>query len=316
MPNYNTIHTTHGALFLGLVLSTILYGVTLLQSFLYYRQYPNDPRVTKSLVFLLWVLDTAHLILCIITVYHYLVSNFNNPEALSQSTWSINVQAACNILIGLLVQCFFALRVWAMSRNKVVTVVIIIFVCIHFGEGVALIVEAFRFGISRFQTLVWVGGTGLGCAAATDIISAAALCYYLNKSRTGLAGSESLISTLILYSITTGMITSVVALICVFTFAVMPTNYVWIAFFWIIGKCYVNSLLAALNCRESLREKINRHDSNVLRLAPISILASTGGLESSLEAQTDSEEVTNQKNTYIAKEDPVLVVNVPSYHSR
>ncbi|KIM43722.1 hypothetical protein M413DRAFT_387410 [Hebeloma cylindrosporum] len=227
MPNYNTIHTTHGALFLGLVLSTILYGVTLLQSFLYYRQYPNDPRVTKSF-------------------------ELQQSRGSSQSTWSINVQAACNILIGLLVQCFFALRVWAMSRNKVVTVVIIIFVCIHFGEGVALIVEAFRFGISRFQTLVWVGGTGLGCAAATDIISAAALCYYLNKSRTGLAGSESLISTLILYSITTGMITSVVALICVFTFAVMPTNYVWIAFFWIIGKCYVNSLLAALSPRRPL----------------------------------------------------------------
>lgn len=33
-----------------------------------------------------------------------------------------------------------------------------------------------------------MGGTGLGSAAATDIISAATLCYYLNKSRTGLVG--------------------------------------------------------------------------------------------------------------------------------
>lgn len=42
-------------------------------------------------------------------------------------------------------------------------------------------------------------------------------------------------------------------------------------------------------------------------MVPLSAFASTGGHDSSLEAQTDSEEVMNQRTTY--KEDRALVLN-------
>ncbi|KDR82712.1 hypothetical protein GALMADRAFT_238211 [Galerina marginata CBS 339.88] len=276
----DSLDATYGAAFIGLIASAVLYGVTLLQTFLYYRQYPNDSWLTKFIVFFLWILDTAHLFLCTIALYTYLVTNFSNPEALHRSTWSMNLQTDCNGLIGLIVECFFARRLWIMSGNHFITGIIVILACIHFGLGVFFTVEGFILvNTSRFPSLIWVTSTGLGSAAAADIIIAASLCYYLTKSRTGFARTDSLIATLIIYSLTTGLITSVIAFIIVVTFATMPNNYVWLGFFWLIGKCYVNSLLAALNSRESLREQAAPQQGSFFQLTPfraVTLISSTG----------------------------------------
>ncbi|KAF9565669.1 hypothetical protein CPC08DRAFT_152541 [Agrocybe pediades] len=274
----SSLDNTYGAAFLGLIGSAVLYGVTVLQTYLYYRQYPNDSRWTKFLVFFLWLLDTAHLILCTIAIYTYLVTNFANPSALGRSIWSMNLQTDCNGLIGLIVECFFARRVWRLSRNVVLTAIIVVLSCIHFGLGVLFTVEGFVLvEVSKFPKLIWVTSTGLGSAAASDVIIAISLCYYLTKSRTGFARTDSLITTLIIYSLTTGLITSIIAFICVVTFAIMPTNYIWLGFFWLIGKCYVNSLLAALNSREALREQVAPKEGTFLQLTPFRAVVSGQG---------------------------------------
>jgi len=276
LPRPQIMDATYGAAFIGLIGSAILYGVTLLQTFLYFKQYPNDTRITKSIVIVLWVLDTVHLLLCTIAIYTYLVRNFNNPEALGRSTWSMNLQTDCNGLIGLIVECFFARRVWMMSRNIFLTGLIVVLACIHFGLGVLFTVEGFILvETSKFPKLIWVTSTGLGSAAAADLIIAISLCYYLTKSRTGFARTDSLITTLIVYSLTTGLITSIIACTCVVTFATMPTNYIWLGFFWLIGKCYVNSLLAALNSRDSLREQAAPPDGTFLQLTPFRAIVSS-----------------------------------------
>ncbi|KAF9481198.1 hypothetical protein BDN70DRAFT_876671 [Pholiota conissans] len=288
-----SLDNTYGAAFVGLVASAVLYGVTLLQTFLYYKQYPNDSRFTKSIVFLLWILDTTHLILCAVAIYTYLIRNYNNPSALNRSTWSMNVQTDCNGLIGLIVECFFARRVWKLSRNIFLTALIVALAFIHFGLGVLFTVEGFILvETSKFPKLIWVTSTGLGSAAAADIIIAVSLCYYLTKSRTGFARTDSLITTLIVYSLTTGLITSIIAFICVVTFAIMPTNYIWLGFFWLIGKCYVNSLLAALNSRDSLREQVSPHreDGTFLQLTPFRAVASAQQSEPSSPIDAKSKE--------------------------
>lgn len=265
------LDATYGSIFIGLIIASVLYGVTLLQTFLYYRSYPKDSNCTKILVAVVWLLDTTQLILCTVAMYWYLVQNFTNEEALRRTTWSMNLQTDCNGLIGLIVECFFARRVWIMSGNAILTLIIVLLACVHFGLGVVFTIEEFLLvENTRFFKLIWVTSAGLGSAAAADVIIACALCYYLLKSRTGFSSTDSLIATLIAYSLTTGLITSVLALICVVTFATMPTNYIWLAFFWILGKCYVNSLLAALNSRDSLRERAKpRLDGTFFQLSHI-----------------------------------------------
>jgi len=197
------------------------------------------------------------------------VTDFSDLAALGHSTWSMDLQTDCNGLIGLIVECFFARRVWRLSRNYFITGIIVILACVHCGLGVLFTVEGFILvETSRFPKLIWVTSTGMGSAAAADIIIASTLCDYLSKSRTGFVRTDNLISTLIVYSLATGLITSVIACIIVVTFATMAENYIWLGFFWLIGKCYVNSLLAALNSRESLREKVAPQEGSFFQLTP------------------------------------------------
>ncbi|KAF7299053.1 hypothetical protein MIND_00853600 [Mycena indigotica] len=226
-------------------------------------RYSQNPRL----------LDTAHLVLCTIAVYTVLVLNFNNPEILTKATWSINVgwitprwqmqtctqvQTDLNGLIGLIVECFYARRVWIVSRNLFLTVLIasLVLSIVHFGLGIVFTVGSFETDRNDFSSLVWVTSAGLGSAAAADLLIGISLCYYLSKSRTGIPRTDNLISTLMKYSLTTGFLTGIIACCVVITFGIMPNNFVYVAFFWLLGKCYVNSVLAALNSREALRERV------------------------------------------------------------
>ncbi|KAJ8080699.1 hypothetical protein PM082_017533 [Marasmius tenuissimus] len=265
-----SIHSTYGSAFIGLVVSAVLYGITILQTYLYYRNYPRDPRYLKILVLLVWLWDTLHLALCTTAVYWYLISNFNNVPALKQLTWSMELQTDCNGIVGLLVQCFFAKRVWSMSQNIFLVSIIVFLATIHFALGIVFTVYSFRFStVDGFAKLIWVTSAGIGSAAAADVLIAASLCYYLSKSRTGFKRTDSLIHTLIIYSLTTGLMTSLIDVVIIISFATMPQNYVWLAFFWIVGRCYVNSFLAALNSRESLRERVAAREASLLQLSPL-----------------------------------------------
>ncbi|KAH8108733.1 hypothetical protein DFH11DRAFT_1070763 [Phellopilus nigrolimitatus] len=265
---FNTMNTTFGAAFVGLVVSAVLYGLTLLQTYTYYRTYPNDSARLKSLVFILWFLDSLHLVLCTNAIYWYLVTNFNNPENLELTYWSMNIQTDCNGLIGLMVELFFAQRVWRVSKNWFLTGFITILAFVHCGLGIFFTVEGFILKeFSKYSQLTWVTSTGLGSAAAADITIAVSLVYFLSKNRTGFERTDSLITTLTVYAINTGLLTSICATAAVVSFATMPLNFVWLSFFWCLGKLYVNSLLASLNSREALRGRVIQKEGTFVNLS-------------------------------------------------
>ncbi|KAJ3789166.1 hypothetical protein GGU10DRAFT_431877 [Lentinula aff. detonsa] len=278
------MNSTYGSAFVGLIVSATLYGATILQVL---TSSDTDistigiiPRMHVFLKFCIF--DTMQLVLCVTALYWYLITNYNNPSVLDQLTWGV---------IALLVECFFARRVWLMSSNMYLVTIIVILAAIHFVLGIVFTVDSFRLVTNtEFGNLIWVTSAGIGSAAAADVIIAGALCFYLSKSRTGFKKTDSLISTLIVYSLTTGLITSLIGVVIVVTvrkfpsfegiqkftdrdktiqFATMPNNYIWLAFFWIDGKCYVNSCLAALNSRESLREKASPQDGSFFQLSRV-----------------------------------------------
>ncbi|KAF7314217.1 hypothetical protein MKEN_00894000 [Mycena kentingensis (nom. inval.)] len=248
-----SLQSTFGSAFVGLVVSGVLYGVTILQTYLYYRTFPEDSKLLKWMVAILWLLDTSHLVLCTISVYTVLVLNFENPEILTTTTWSMNVQTDFNGLIGLIVECFYARRVWIVSRNAYLTGVILVLSVIHFDAGsfghrlvgisavrwvltlwVVFTIGSFEMDRMEFSNLValkWVTSAGLGSAAAADMLIGISLCWYLRQNRTGITRTDSLISTLMKYSLTTGFLTGIIACCVVITFGIMPGNFVYVAFF-------------------------------------------------------------------------------------
>jgi len=258
------IRDTYGAAFIGLFLSTVLYGVTVTQTWIYYWNYLNrDPRLLNGFVALLFILDTLHTILCVYSIYWYLILNFGNVVNLDINLWALNIQTDLGALIGFFVQLFYARRVYIMSRSTVVPMIIAVLGGIYFALGIVFTVKAFTLQrFSRYGSMVWVTCVGLSSAAVADILIALAMCWYLYHKKTGFSKTDSIIMTLISYSINTGLVTSILASGMLVSFVVLRNTLVWEVFFWLMGKCYMNSFLAILNNRDTLRERSSDDNSS------------------------------------------------------
>ncbi|TDL22929.1 hypothetical protein BD410DRAFT_183005 [Rickenella mellea] len=205
-----TIDNTLGAAFLGLVFATALYGMLTLQTYIYYQHYPTDRPTLKSLIAILWLMNTFHMILLVLTLYHYLIRNFGSYEALAVTTWELNIHVFTNCFIAFLVQLFFALRVWKVSEgNRALTGLIVFFACCALGFGSTTTIKSFSLlRFSRLPQIEWIVGMSLGSTAVCDILITMGLCYLLNRSRTHFKRTDSIINTLIAYSLCTGLLTT------------------------------------------------------------------------------------------------------------
>jgi len=258
------IQDTYGASLIGLLVSTVLYGVTVTQIWIYYCQYRDrDPMVFKGFITLLFILDTLHTILCIYSVYWYLILNFGNLANLDLNMWAVNIQPDVNGLIGFLVQLFYARRVYIMSKSIVIPAIIAVLGAITFSLGFVFTAKSFALKrYSLYGSLTWVTCVGMGSTAVADIIIALAMCWYLYGKRTGFSKTDSMIMTLMSYSITSGLLTSILATSMLICFVVRRNTLTWEVMFWLMGKCYVNSFLAMLNNRDSLRGRSSNENSS------------------------------------------------------
>jgi len=91
------------------------------------------------------------------------------------------------------------------------------------------------------------------------------LCHYLRNSRPTFGRLGSVVNILIVYTINTGLVTVIDATAGLICFAVMPTNFVYVAFYLILSKLYLNAYLASLNARVSLRER-NEYASSTINM--------------------------------------------------
>ncbi|TDL19102.1 hypothetical protein BD410DRAFT_877345 [Rickenella mellea] len=257
-----SVGDTYGAAFLGLIPSAI--------------SYPRDPKLTKWLVGFLWVVDTVHLALCTATIYWYLVSNFGDFPNLGVPHWSFDLQAVASAIVILSVQLFFVRRVHQLSKNKSLVALIVAFAAIHFALGVYVTVATFilnTFAAYKF----WIIIVGLGSAAVADVLIALSLLHFLRKSRTGFARMDGMIAMLILYSVNTGLLTSIGATTTVIICTLTRSSHCKS----IETKSRVaqdaDNFCRRLNSRETLRERFKPKDGSIVHF---SNMCSTVGCES------------------------------------
>lgn len=244
----------------------LLYGITTLQTYLYYVYYPSDRRDTRILVAVIWILDTLHISFMCHSMYYYLVSNFGNVAALAVGTWSLYASLAVNLCIAVLVQMFFSVRIFYLCRPEIrwiVSVPIVLMVVAHFGFGIETVV--FMFMKEQFKSLsqiTYYAATPFAVTAVlSDIFIAVALCILLYGKRSPFFQTNVLVDTLIVYAINRCLLTSLVAIIEVIVFAILPHSLWFLGIDFVIGKLYANSFLASLNSRGSLRDRdLQRND--------------------------------------------------------
>ncbi|TFK93382.1 hypothetical protein K466DRAFT_511700 [Polyporus arcularius HHB13444] len=251
---------TLGAAFLGATTphnNCSLYGITIVQTYIYYKRNRSDPTYLKLLVTstVHRMLDSLHLALITHAVYFYAVTNFTNLLELMIPTWCVFLPTASGVSDGT-VRGIFCQRVWKLSnRNWLLCLAIVVSSLVVFSGSIAFAVKGFS--IASFADLPQISDilyVSLGAGVVADVLIAASMCVLLAKRRTGFARTDSMVRVLMMYSINTGALTSLCAMLCLITYANMPNNFVFIAFYFVLPKLFLNSLLATLNARRRLRE--------------------------------------------------------------
>jgi len=254
-----TIDNTLGALFVGFAVACCVYGVLMSQMYTYFVNYPMDRPVYKFIVLFIVLLETADQVLIGQIYYHYGVSSFGDPLTLIEGTqiWSFILQQTLGSIVGAVVKLAFALRVWRFSKHNFwIAGVITILSLGGLGLSIAFTVKSFMLpDLFSVVKLRFLGTASLSVGVLTDIVIAAALCYFLNKLRTGYHKSDSLASSLIRYAINTGALTSVVSITTVILYNIMPNNLIFIGVFFILSKLYAISFMATLNTRRVVAGK-------------------------------------------------------------
>ncbi|KAI0046896.1 hypothetical protein FA95DRAFT_1606541 [Auriscalpium vulgare] len=115
-----------GVTYIGIIFSSMLYGLTCLQTFIYFVSASRDPWLLKALVITTLVIDSIHEAFLIHAGYYYSVLNFNNPASFESAVWSLLAAIFCNALSGLLIESFIVWRVYHMSGRNV-------YLCVFFS---------------------------------------------------------------------------------------------------------------------------------------------------------------------------------------
>ncbi|KAK0458293.1 uncharacterized protein EV420DRAFT_1544765 [Desarmillaria tabescens] len=170
------------------------------------------------------------------------------------------LHVAITSISDFIIRSMFARRVYRLSSgNKVITLWIAAVSVTDLVCGIVITAKAF--GISSYLELDKLSSLlYLNFAAGTtsDVSVALALCYYLYASRTGFQRTDSLITILMAYTVNTGLVVAVDAALGIVTYAAMPHNLIFLGFYLLLSKLYLNSYLASLNARQGLREMSNQ----------------------------------------------------------
>ncbi|KAF8798639.1 hypothetical protein BYT27DRAFT_7246559 [Phlegmacium glaucopus] len=253
------LDNTYGAAFIGMVIAAALYGASCIQT-LYYFTNQNDSWFIKLTVIAVMVLDTFNQISMTHLAYTYTVTYWGNAEQ-PLVVWSLGTAVVSTGMTAFVVQSFLTMRIWRLSgRNIYLTISSLLLTEDGIGSW------QLYAGLKDLPSLTKIKHEAIAInvlGAAIDLIIAAMLCTLLHLSRTAFRKSNTIINKLIIFSVNTGLITSLCALASMISILVAGNTFIYIAFFFCLGRLYTNSLLSTLNLREVIRRGSHSEGSSL-----------------------------------------------------
>ncbi|KAI0363878.1 hypothetical protein BV20DRAFT_1057666 [Pilatotrama ljubarskyi] len=249
-----SLDNTVGAILIGTFVSLILYGLVIHQAYRYFRMYQNDIALIKTFVITMLVVETVHIVFCMHMIYYYLVTNYFNPPALQNGVWSMDAQPVLSSIGIFVSQSFFAYRVYMISpKYRILVAVSVLCTLLAIGFTSAATYESVKHvSYAGFQAYTWLDSAAFAASVGSDILTTSVLIFTLKRSRTGIKRTDHIVDRLILYTVNTGLLTSICNILALVLGFAQPTNMIYIGVAIISTKVYANSLLAVLNTRRSL----------------------------------------------------------------
>ncbi|KAI0687810.1 hypothetical protein BC835DRAFT_377073 [Cytidiella melzeri] len=197
----------------------MLYGITSVQTYIYFNSNPPDTRYMKTTVFVLWVIDTLGAIFSFHVVYTYTIKALLKPVIWTDIIWSDGVNFMMLSLSDAIVTVVFAYRIWKLG-DKIWPLVFIVppaFLVFIGGQALGVITFVMPSFADLRQHIAWLFYTVFSLQAFSDLAIMICLCTLLIKRRRKVQRTRSVIGMLIFYSVNTCLLTCSVGVAALIT---------------------------------------------------------------------------------------------------
>ncbi|KAJ7165658.1 hypothetical protein C8R43DRAFT_1232691 [Mycena crocata] len=261
-----SIDATYGVWLVSLVLETILYGAGMLQVWMYFSASPTDPASIKWTVSIVAVLETVQVIFFSVSSYSRFVKLFGKPQ--TNLVWADSLQLLCAYLSAFVVQLFFANRIIKLTKGRgklslkaFGIYVILALALIEILAGITQV--AWTYQIRSYLKLDQTKAvTTIQSAAslACDVLITTYLCLFLKNQKGEMMKTNNMVDALVYDAINRGTLTAMSSFVTMVLFLVLPDTFWFFLGLAPSSKLYMNSMLATLNTRQRIRNKIDAGD--------------------------------------------------------
>ncbi|KAK0450337.1 uncharacterized protein EV420DRAFT_749702 [Desarmillaria tabescens] len=242
----------YAPLMVGAFVTSVLYGVTVMQMYIYYQTCQRDPRWMRLFVLYLLLAETTNTILDVGIVFEPLILRYGSEIPLIRSPLLLRPDGVMTVLISTPVQMFMAWRIRIIAQSRIPALVIVAFSLTAMAGGIWTTVSvSLQPDYEQFADFRAAPTTWLLSSAVTDILVSCFLVYSLSTKRNDF--SNDIITRLIRYNVQTGTITALAALADAIVFMTGRTVTVFFSWDLCIAKLYSLSLLSSLNARSSAK---------------------------------------------------------------
>ncbi|GJE99432.1 hypothetical protein PsYK624_156940 [Phanerochaete sordida] len=281
----------------------ILYGAMCLQCYSYFqRAHKTRSRFLGYSVLLLWALGTAHMVFVECDMYLNLVANFGDVEkVLNVTFWPTPALEVITLVTTLFVQSWYCHRLWVLSsKNALLTYFLIVVIFASFSLGMASVIEIVMLkNFANFHAVVWMSLACVSLTTFADFYISSALCYFIYKERKYVRSRMgSLLNTIIVYTVSINLITGLVSVSYIITNFLLPDTWVYVGEYMIFCGLYCNSLLAWINARDSVRERLDCPTTGVAAtVSPSSVMFAPAPASRSRSVPIDTISIVRAEST-------------------
>ncbi|KZT55784.1 hypothetical protein CALCODRAFT_518575 [Calocera cornea HHB12733] len=241
-----------GPLLIGTTLAAVLYGIMVLQCFIYYTHCRNDRWLLKLVILAVFLADTASVVLSTMSAYYYLVTSYNNQFMLVFADTGIIAYPAITAVNAFLVRCIYAWRIRIITGQTWIAVFIWLAAFLVFTAGIGVTIgikwvqQLLLLYEIRIISVVWSFGS-----LTIDSFIAGVMFWYLPKMRTGFPGVDDVLTRILRVSLQTGLFTALSVMATTIMYLADPGSTVYLGLLFITSKLYGNSLMATFTMRDS-----------------------------------------------------------------
>lgn len=256
-----------GSTLFGGMIASAMYGVLICQTAWYYRAFPKDPAYLKILIAVLCVSETVGLVLDYRSLWYYFIQRGIGVDFMTLIT--CNYWAAAAFFIPTELTCFlteilFIKRMWSLSKQRYFKTGFVVLAPFFVGWGFTInfVQNAQRYycfperKASNFSLLMSFGLRILSSGVVTGT-----MCLLLYQQASPLTTSRmiqtqriiSIVKSLIIGSLSTGLLMWLTALAFMITYVVIPDSPIPFGIYNVRGSFFANAVLVSLNDRGRFR---------------------------------------------------------------